>query len=131
MGTVVAITLCLSYFVGVIVGTPFAGPALSPWFLVVWSAAYDWSYLTLARGRAAVALAIVFLVTLLLPVVALVYVGWPDFASLPELCASYWSAFQERGLFGAFEFLAPIIAAALSTVLIRRFRSPAGSRRAA
>ena len=119
----VALALCLIYFALVLTGVPLAGPRAAPWFLAILSAAFVWCYLVLAHGRISVALAVVIVVTFVLPLGALIVIGWPVYQSWAMLAASFWAAFEDRGPFGGVEFLAPMIAAALCAGVVRRWRS--------
>jgi phosphotransferase system glucose/maltose/N-acetylglucosamine-specific IIC component len=123
MVKVAAFALCLVYFAFVLAGVPLAGPRIAPWFLAVLSAAFVWCYLVLTRGRISVALAVVIVVTLVLPLGALIVIAWPVYQSWAGMGASFWAAFEERGPFGGVEFLAPTIAAALCASVVRRWRS--------
>ena len=96
---------------------------MAPWFLAGLSVAFVWCYLVLARGHISVALAVVIVVTVVLPLGALIVIGWPVYQSWSALVASFWVAFEDRGPFGTVEFLAPTIAAALGAGVVRRWRS--------
>jgi hypothetical protein len=122
---IAAFALCLVYFACVLVGVPLAGPRIAPWFLSALSAAFVWCYLVFARGHASVAVAVVIVVTLVLPLGALIAIGWPVYRSWGALAASFWAAAEERGPFGGVEFLAPTIAAALCAGIVGRLRSNA------
>ena len=117
---IAALALCLVYFACVLMGVPFVGPRISPWFLSALSAAFVWCYLIFVRGRAGVAVAVVILVTLIFPVGALIFIGWPVYRSWSALAESFWAAAQIRGAFGGVEFLAPTVAAALCVGVVRR-----------
>lgn len=117
---IAALALCLVYFACVIAGVPLVGPRISPWFLSALSAAFVWCYLVLVRGHVGVAVAVVILVTIVFPVVALIFIGWPVYRSWTALAGSFWAAAQIRGPFGGVEFLAPTIAAALCAGIVRR-----------
>lgn len=118
-----AFALCIVYFVCVVASVPLVGPANNPWFLSGLSVAFVWCYLGLARGRGSVALAVVIVVTLVLPIGALVAIGWPVYRSWTALAESFWRAFQERGPLGGVEFLAPPVAAAICAGIVGWFRS--------
>jgi len=117
---VAALGLCLLYFAGVLAGAPLCGPMITPWFLAGWSAAFVWAYLAFARGRAIAALAIVTVVTALLPVIALLALVWPLYRSPSGVFASLWSEWRGRGLLGGLELFAPLMAAGIATFFIRR-----------
>src|SRR6185437_9753902 len=123
MATAVALGLCLLYLAGVLLGAPLFGPTMTPWFLAGWSAAFVWGYLTLARGRRITALSIVTVVTVLLPVVALIGLVWPLFRSPSAMFGSLWSEFGGRGLLGGVELFVPLVAASITAF----FLGPAGS----
>ena len=123
MRTIIAVVVCLIYFLGVLAGVPLIESTIVPWFLAAWSVAFVWCYLSLVRGRAVVALAVVVVVTLAFPIVSLFAIGWPIYRSWPALTDSLWSAFQERGTFGGVELLLPLIAAACCVALMRQLRS--------
>ena len=111
------------YVVGVFAGTALAGPQWTPWFLGLWSIAFTAAFIAFARGQASVALAIVLLLTVLLPIVALFVVGWPERESMSGLIAAIWGAFQERGWRRAVEFIGPAAASAVVALVMGR-RSP-------
>jgi hypothetical protein len=112
--------LCVAYVVGVFAGTALAGPEWTPWFLGAWSIAFTGAFVVFARGQAGVALAIVLLLTVLLPLGALFIVGWPARESVPGLIVSIWAAFEERGWHRAVEFLGPVVASAIAALVVRR-----------
>jgi hypothetical protein len=120
MSKIAALALCLVYFACVLTGVPFVGPRVSPWFLSVLSAGFVWCYLMFVRGHAGVAVAVVILFTLVFPVGALVFIGWPVYRSWSALAESFWAAAQIRGPMGGVEFLAPTIAAALCAGIVGR-----------
>ena len=120
--TVAALGLCVLYFAGVLAGVPLCGPTITPWFLAGWSTAFVWAYLAFARGRAIAALAIVMVVTTLLPVIALFALVWPLYRSPSGISASLWSEFRGRGLLGGLELFAPLMAAGITTFFIGRAR---------
>lgn len=122
---IAAFALCLVYFACVLVGVSLAGARIAPWFLSALSAAFVWCYLVFARRHASVAVAVVIVFTLVLPLGALIAIGWPLYRSWSALAASFWAAAEERGLLGGVEFLAPTIAAALCAGIVGRFRSNA------
>jgi hypothetical protein len=117
---VAALGICVLYFAGVLAGAPLCGPTITPWFLAVWSAAFVWAYLAVARGRAIAALAIVTTVTVLLPVFALFALVWPLYRSPSGISASLWSEFRGRGLLGGLELFVPLVAAGITTLFIGR-----------
>jgi len=117
---VAALGLCLLYFAGVLAGAPLCGPMMTPWFLAGWSAAFVWAYLAFARGRAVAALAIVTVVTALLPVIALFALVWPLYRSPSGVLASLWSELRGRGLLGGLELFVPLMAAGIATFFVRR-----------
>lgn len=119
MSKIAALALCLVYFACVVMGVPFVGPRISPWFLSVLSAAFVWCYLMFVGGHAGVAVAVVILFTLVFPVGALILIGWPVYRSWGALAESFWAAAQIRG-HGGVEFLAPTIAAALCAAIVSR-----------
>jgi len=119
---VAALAICVLYFAGVLAGAPLCGPAITPFFLAGWSAAFVWAYLALARGRAIAALAIVTVVTALLPVAALFALVWQLYRAPSGISASIWSEFRGRGLLGGLELFIPLITAVVMTFLIRRSR---------
>jgi hypothetical protein len=118
-----AFALCIVYFACVVVGVSSLGPTTAPWFLSGLSAAFVWCYLSFARGRVSVALAVVIVVTLVLPIGALIAIGWPVYRSWTALAASFWGAFQERGPLGGVELLAPAVAATLCAGIVAWLRS--------
>ena len=87
---IAAFALCLVYFACVLAGVPLAGPRIVPRFLSALSALFVWCYLVFVRGRASVALAVVIVVTLVLPLGALIAIGWPVYRSPSALAASFW-----------------------------------------
>ena len=115
-----ALGICVLYFVGVLAGATLCGPTITPWFLAGWSAAFVWAYLAFARGRAIAAVAIVTVVTVLLPVAALFALVWPLYRSPSGISASLWSEFRGRGLFGGLELFVPLVAAGITTLLFGR-----------
>jgi hypothetical protein len=123
MLTIAAFAFCLVYFACVLIGVPLVGPRMAPWFLSLLSAAFVCSYLVLARGRTAIALAVVIVVTIVFPLGALIAIGWPVYRTWEALLASFWAAFIERGPLGGVEFLAPTIAAMLCAGIVGRLRS--------
>ena len=84
---------------------------MTPWFLAGWSAAFVWGYLTLARGRRTTALALVTVVTVMLPVFALICLVWPLYRSPSAMFGSLWTEFHGRGLLGGVELFLPLLAA--------------------
>jgi hypothetical protein len=116
MHGVVTVAICVLYFAGVLAGVPMVGPRNSWAFIAVWSAAFVWCHLVLLRGRAVAAVSIVIVVTLVLPIAALVVVAWPTLNFL-------WPAFVDRGALGMSEFFAPLILALLCVQLARRLHS--------
>ena len=110
------------YFAGVLAGAPLCGPIITPWFLAGWSAAFVWAYLALARGPAIVALAIVTVVTALLPVIALFALAWPLYRSPSDISASLWSELRDQRLLGGLELFVPLMAAGITTFFIARAR---------
>ena len=110
--------ICLLYFAGVLVGAPLAGSALTPWFLAVWSAVFVCGYLRFTRGHPMTALIVVMIVTVFVPVFALVALVWPLYASPSAILASLWTEFRERGPSGAFALLVPLIAAGILAYLV-------------
>ena len=130
--TTLAVLLGVLYFACVLAIVPMAGPAITPWLLACLSILFVWCYLRFARGRATMAVGIVVLVTLVLPLVALIVIGWPLYPTWSSLGASLWAAFQDRGIFRIVEFVAPAGIAAIGAVLLVRFagfvRSPARHR---
>ena len=115
------------YFVGVLAGAVLCGPTITPWFLAVWSAAFVWGYLSLARGRPITALSIVTVVTVLLPVFALLTIVWPIYRSPSGIFTSLWSEFRGRGLLGGLELFAPLVLASVSALFIGLAKSDAKS----
>lgn len=115
MHYVVTVAIGVLYFAGVLAGVPMVGPTISWVFIAAWSAAFVWCYLAFLRGRAFTAVSIVIVVTIVLPLVALVAIAWPNFDFL-------WPAFQDRGALGGLEFFAPLIAALICVLLARRLR---------
>jgi len=113
MYLVAAIALCALYFAGVLVGAPLIGPDFSWAFLAAWSVAFVWFYRVFLHGRAFAAVSIVIVVTIVLPLVALIVVAWPalDFV---------WPALQDRGVPGGLAFFAPLIAALIGIFVARR-----------
>jgi hypothetical protein len=108
------------YFAGVLAASPLCGPTMTPWFLAGWSAAFVWVYLDFARGRPIAALAIVMVVTVLLPISALFALVWPVYRSPLGISTSLWSEFRTRGLLGGLELLAPLLAAGITTFFAGR-----------
>ena len=117
-----AVGLCVLYFAGVLAGAPLCGPMITPWFLAGWSAAFVWAYLSFARGPAILALAIVTVVTALLPVIALFALAWPLYRSPSGISASLWSELREQRLLGGLELFVPLMAAGITTFFIARAR---------
>jgi hypothetical protein len=105
--------ICLLYFAGVLVGAPLAGSALTPWFLALWSAVFVCGYVRFTRGRPMPALIVVMIVTVFVPVFALVALVWPIYSSYSALLASLWTEFRERGAFGGFALFVPLIVASI------------------
>jgi hypothetical protein len=120
MATSAALGLCLLYFAGVLAGVPIFGPASTPWFLAGWSAAFVWGYLTVVRGRRITALTIVTVVTVLLPVFAVIGLAWPLFRSPSAMFGSLWTEFQGRGSLGGVELFLPLLAASGIVFLVGR-----------
>src|SRR6185369_14385599 len=118
--SILSVILSVVFVAGVILGTSLAGPEFTPWFLGAWSVAFTWSLVALARGSASVALAIVFVVTVLLPIVALFIVGWSTRDSISGLTAAIVSAFYDRGMRRAVEFFGPMVAAMIVALIVRR-----------
>ena len=108
--------ICLLYFAGVLASVPLAGASTSWALIAAWSAVFVWCYLLFLRGGAYAAVSIVIVVTIVLPLVAVIAIAWPTFDSL-------WPALQDRGVLGALEFFAPLIAALLCVWLAHRLRS--------
>ena len=121
MHRVVTVAICVLYCAGVLAGVPLVGPSISWSFLAAWSAAFVWCYLAVLRGRALTAVSIVIVVTIVLPIVALIAIAWPTYRSWSALAASLWPAFQDRGALGGLEFLAPLMAALICVPLAHRF----------
>ena len=115
-----AFGVCVLYFAGVLAGAPLFGPTITPWFLAGWSAAFVWAYLAFARGRPIAALAIVTVVTVLLPVLALFALVWPLYRSPSGISASLWSEFRGRGLLGGLALFVPLVVAGITTFFISR-----------
>ena len=65
-------------------------------------------------------LAIVMVVTVLLPVFALFALVWPLYGSPSGISASLWSEFRARGLLGGLELLVPLVTAGITTFFISR-----------
>jgi len=131
VSSIAAVALCLLYLASVLVGVPLVGPRMAPWFLSLLSAAFVISYVFLVRGRGVVAMAVVAAVTIILPLGALVAIGWPVYRNWNALLASFWAAFADRGGLGVLEFFAPTIVALLCAGVVRRMRpNPALNRTA-
>src|SRR6476661_1785807 len=118
MPKVVAFAMCGLYIVTVLVAAPRFGPTMTPWFLVGLSAAFAWGYRVVARGRGLTALSIVVVVTILLPLAALVALAWPLYRSPSDLGASLWLEFRGQGLSGL-RLLAPLVVASIVVLLAR------------
>jgi|SRR5436190_4005802 hypothetical protein len=125
MRTVSAVALCGIYIAAVLAGAPHVGPAMTPWFLIGLSAAFGWGYVAVAQGRKVTALSIVAVVTILLPVAALIALAWPLYRSPLELLASLWLEFRDRGLPGLL-LLAPVAAASVPVFFARSDRHAEG-----
>lgn len=121
MRHVVTIATCVLYVAGVLTSVPLAGAGISWALIAVWSAAFAWCHIALLHGRAFTAVSIVIVVTIVLPVVALIALAWPNLDFL-------WPAFEDRGALGGLEFLAPLIAALLYVLLAHRLRPRRGTR---
>jgi hypothetical protein len=124
---VVALGIGVLYFAGVIAGASVCGPTTTPWFLAGWSIAFVWAYLAFVRGRAIAALAIVSVVTVLLPVIALSALVWPFHQSPSGIAVSLWSQFRGRGLLRGLELFLPLVAASITTFFLGRARPDAKS----
>ena len=111
MPTAAAIAICVLYFAGVLVSVPVFGPTMTTAFLAAWSAAFAWSYLVFAAGRRITALSIVTIVTVLLPVLALISLVGAHYASPSALFLSLSSEFRGRGPLGGLELFVPLVAA--------------------
>jgi hypothetical protein len=116
MHYVAAVAICVLYFAGVLATVPIAGPIMAWAFIAAWSAGFVCCYLAFLRGRARTAIAVVIVVTIVLPIVALIAMAWPKLEFL-------WPAFQDRGALGGLEFFAPLVAALVCVLLARRLRS--------
>jgi hypothetical protein len=125
-----ALGLFLLYLAGVLAGAPLCGPIITPWFLAGWSAAFVWVYVVFAGGRATAALAIVTVVTVLLPVIALSALVWPLYRSPFAASASLWSEFRGRGLLGTLALFVPLLAASITAASIGHARLNAKPNRA-
>jgi hypothetical protein len=110
--------MCGLYIAAVLAGAPRFG-TMTPWFLVGLSAAFARGYLTVARGRRLTALSIVAVVTILLPLVALIALAWPLYRSLSDLLASLWLEFRGQALPGL-QLLAPLLAASIVVFFARQ-----------
>ena len=124
MSAIAAVVLCVVYFSCVLAGASVVGPAIAPWFLACLSIAVVWCFVAYARGHAGVALAVVVVVTVVLPIGALLALAWPIYESWSRSIASIWTAFQERGVLGGVELLVPPVAAALCAGVLTRVRHP-------
>lgn len=107
------------YIAAVLTGALRFGPTMTPWFLVGLSAVFAWGYLTVAQGRRLTVLSIVAVVTVPLPLVALIALAWPLYRSPSGLFASLWLEFREQGLPGL-QLLAPLVAASIVVLFARR-----------
>src|SRR5438876_461034 len=116
MHFVAAVAICVLYFAGVLATVPVAGPIMAWAFITAWSAGFVCCYLAFLRGGARTAIAVVIVVTIVLPIVALIAMAWPKLEFL-------WPAFQDRGALGGLEFFAPLVAALVCVLLARRLRS--------
>ena len=92
------LTVLLIYFAGVLVGAPLAGSSVTPWFLAIWSALYVACYLAIARGSRTTAVSVVIIVTVVLPLVALVASAWPFYDSWRALSTGMYEAFVSARL---------------------------------
>jgi hypothetical protein len=111
--------MCGLYIAAVLAGAPRVGPTMTPWFLVGLSAAFAGGYLTVAQGRRLAVLSIVAVVTVLLPLAALIALAWPLYRSPSGLFASLWLEFRGQGL-PALQLLAPLVAASIVVFFARK-----------
>src|SRR3954452_22819443 len=111
MRTASTLALCGLYIAAVLAGASRLGPVMTPWFLAGLSAAFAWGYISITRGRSLAALSIVAVVTVVLPLMAVIALAWPLHRSLSGLFGSLWIAFQEQGLGSGLQLLAPPLAA--------------------
>ena len=113
-----SLAICALYIAAVMAAASRVGPTMTPWLLVGLSAAFGWCYPTVAHGRKLTALTIVGVVTILLPVAALVALAWPLYRSPYDLAASLWLEFRGQGLSGLVLF-APLVVASIVVLLAR------------
>ena len=107
------IAVCSLYVAGVLASVPMVGAGDAWTVIAAWSAAFVWCFLALLHGRPLTAVSIVMVVTLVLPIGAVISVAWPNLGLL-------WPAFQDRGAVGGLQFFAPLMVALLCALLARR-----------
>ena len=71
------IAICSLYVVGVLASVPMVGAGDAWAVIAAWSAAFVWCFLALLHGRPLTAVSIVMVVTLVLPIGAVISVAWP------------------------------------------------------
>lgn len=116
------VALCLLYvaaFVGL--GSAF-GSVASLWLTALLSLLFLFAYRRFVRGSLMVPFAVVFFVTLVLPIAVLFAIGMPVYHSWSSTANSLFASLRDHGQFWGLELFAPLLTTAAG-VLVLRWRS--------
>lgn len=110
--------LYAGYIALVIVGPLIAGASLGLWLNAICSAIFILTFAVLTRKPLIAPLAVVFLVTAIVPIIVLVLVGLPVYGSTYETIGALLSAMREHGLLGGLEIAIPFISGIIAAILM-------------
>ena len=119
MGKIIKTAPTILFIIGVFGLGQLVGSQNAVWYLAALSIVFVWGHVSLVKGNASSALAIVLIVTVIIPVVILFAIGMPVYKTWLETANSLYSSFRDHGQFQGLELFVPFLAAVLSASILR------------